>query len=105
MVCLVSVFSRWKQNLVGKCMASGKAFDDDTVSPVVRQTLQHWAYKLTAEDFELGSARVATHGASYIPKSKLAHVMAARETAGGGGGTRGDGRGTGVTTAEWLVKG
>ena len=74
---LLLMTSRWKQNLVGKCMASGKAFDDDTVSPVVRQTLQHWAYKLTAEDFEQGAARVATHGASYIPKAQLAHVMTA----------------------------
>ena len=43
---------RWKNNLISKCYKSGCAFDNMTVSPVVRQTLQHWAYKLTKEDFD-----------------------------------------------------
>ena len=66
---------RWKQNLVAKCLAKGKAYDDETVSPVVRQTLQHWAYRLDEEDYTAGVARVRTHGASYIPKEQLKHVM------------------------------
>jgi len=33
---------RWKSNLIAKCVAAGKRFDDASVSPVVRQTLQHW---------------------------------------------------------------
>jgi hypothetical protein len=66
---------RWKQNLVGKCLSKGVAFDDEGVSPVVRQTLQHWGYRLTGADFELGAKRVRMHGASYMPKSQLKHVM------------------------------
>jgi hypothetical protein len=27
-------------------------FDDFTVSPIIRQGLQHWAFQLTKEDFE-----------------------------------------------------
>ncbi len=30
---------RWKGNLIGKCLAAGAAPDDESVSPVVRQTL------------------------------------------------------------------
>lgn len=30
---------RWRSNLIGKCLRDGKAFDDSTVAPVVRQTL------------------------------------------------------------------
>ena len=31
---------------------SGQAYDDASVSPVVRQTLLHWAYELSEEDFQ-----------------------------------------------------
>eukprot|EP01001_Neometanema_parovale_P008274 NODE_4555_length_1047_cov_118.136364_g4352_i0.p1 GENE.NODE_4555_length_1047_cov_118.136364_g4352_i0~~NODE_4555_length_1047_cov_118.136364_g4352_i0.p1 ORF type:complete len:268 (+),score=47.74 NODE_4555_length_1047_cov_118.136364_g4352_i0:58-804(+) len=47
---------RWKGNLVAKVLASGKRHDDPSVSPVVRQTLHHWArpswkrYVLTEQD-------------------------------------------------------
>lgn len=66
---------RWKQNLVAKCLAKGKTFDDESVSPVVRQTLQHWGYRLDEKDYIAGVGRVRTHGASYIPKEQLKHVM------------------------------
>jgi hypothetical protein len=33
---------RWKANLCGKVIIAGAAFDDPSVSPVVRQTLFHW---------------------------------------------------------------
>jgi hypothetical protein len=49
---------RWKQNLITKCVKTGAEFDDFTVSPVVRQTLQHWAYRLTRADFDQGVAKV-----------------------------------------------
>ena len=49
----------------------GKGFDDESVSPVVRQTLQHWAYQLIEWDFHEGVKRVKTHGASYIPRQHL----------------------------------
>ncbi|XP_060607044.1 uncharacterized protein LOC132759309 [Ruditapes philippinarum] len=43
---------RWRNNLISKCVKSGCAFDNPGVSPVVRQTLQHWGYKLNQEDFD-----------------------------------------------------
>jgi len=27
-------------------------YDDETISPVIRQTLQHWGYKLTSNDLK-----------------------------------------------------
>ena len=42
---------RWRNFLIGKIQKAGKDFDDETVSPVTRQTLQHWAYHLTEEDY------------------------------------------------------
>ena len=49
---------RWRTNLMNKIIAGqGKrslqqALDDDNISPVVRQTLQHWGYRLTLADLE-----------------------------------------------------
>eukprot|EP00088_Acartia_fossae_P046873 TRINITY_DN5074_c0_g1_i1.p1 TRINITY_DN5074_c0_g1~~TRINITY_DN5074_c0_g1_i1.p1 ORF type:complete len:298 (-),score=92.48 TRINITY_DN5074_c0_g1_i1:457-1350(-) len=43
---------RWKNNLISKVAKAGCAYDNFGVSPVVRQTLQHWGYILTKEDFE-----------------------------------------------------
>jgi hypothetical protein len=43
---------RWKNNLIGKLVKSESAYDNMAVSPVVRQTLQHWGYRLTKADFE-----------------------------------------------------
>ena len=48
---------RWKNNLISKIVKSGCAWDNFTVSPVVRQTLQHWAYRLTQEDFNKNSKK------------------------------------------------
>jgi len=48
---------RWKNNLISKIVKSGCAWDNFTVSPVVRQTLQHWAYRLTQEDFKKNSPK------------------------------------------------
>ncbi|XP_071492802.1 uncharacterized protein [Diadema antillarum] len=48
---------RWRNNLIAKCARSGSAFDNFGVSPVVRQTLQHWGYRLTKEDFEKAAKR------------------------------------------------
>jgi hypothetical protein len=74
---LAGVKGRWKQNLVAKCYLQKKSFDDISVSPVVRQTLQHWAYRLTKEDYQAGLSRVKTNGASYVPRAKLAKVRGA----------------------------
>ncbi|ESP03981.1 hypothetical protein LOTGIDRAFT_109871, partial [Lottia gigantea] len=49
---------RWKNNLISKCVNSGCGYDNFGVSPVVRQTLQHWGYTLTKEDFEANAKRL-----------------------------------------------
>tara|TARA_B100001093_G_scaffold149653_1_gene142377 strand:- start:293 stop:880 length:588 start_codon:yes stop_codon:yes gene_type:complete len=38
---------RFRRNLMNKIIKSGKKYNDKTVSPVIRQVLQHWGYKLT----------------------------------------------------------
>lgn len=43
---------RWKNNLITKVVNAGTSYDDVKVSPVVRQTLLHWAYELTEKDFK-----------------------------------------------------
>ena len=42
---------RRKRFLVNQCLRANAAYDDPGVSPVVRQTLLHWAYELTETDF------------------------------------------------------
>ena len=49
---------RWKAlprfigPLVKKIVTENTTFDDESVLPRTRQTLQHWGYVLTKEDFE-----------------------------------------------------
>ncbi|KAI7813582.1 uncharacterized protein zgc:113208 [Triplophysa rosa] len=52
------VKGRWRNNLITKVVRSGCAYDNFSVSPVVRQTLQHWGYRLTLEDYKEGAKRV-----------------------------------------------
>merc|ERR1712051_771800 len=42
---------RWKNNLIGKIAKAGVKYNNPAISPVIRQTLQHWAYKLTEKDY------------------------------------------------------
>merc|ERR1712156_35488 len=49
---------RWKKNLIGKIARAGVAFDNPGISPVVRQALQHWGYRLTEKDYQQGKKRV-----------------------------------------------
>lgn len=72
---------RWKSNLIAKVLKADKSFDDASVSPVVRQTLQHWGFRLTKAHFEAGAKRVKTHGAAYVPRESLAGVMATKKPA------------------------
>jgi hypothetical protein len=37
---------RWRHNLIKKCKDKNARFNDYTISPVIRQGLQHWAYIL-----------------------------------------------------------
>ena len=52
---------RWRNALVNKILGSGKpqekALDDATISPKIRQLLQHWGYKLTAHDLKNAKRR------------------------------------------------
>jgi hypothetical protein len=41
-------FSGWLKTQIKK---KGGNYKDESISPKIRQTLQHWAYKLTAADF------------------------------------------------------
>ena len=41
---------RFKNNLLNQIKNKGTTYDDETVSPVIRQVLQHWAYKITEKD-------------------------------------------------------
>jgi hypothetical protein len=75
------VRGRWKSNLIGKVLRGGKSYDDASVSPVVRQTLQHWGYRLTKDDFIQGSKRVKTHGAAYMPKTQQAAFLEPKKPA------------------------
>ena len=43
---------RWKKNLMNKIIKANTTFDDFTISPIIRQSLQHWAYQLTKEDLK-----------------------------------------------------
>jgi len=43
---------RFKNMLIKKIIANETVFNDESISPVIRQSLQHWAYELTQNDFE-----------------------------------------------------
>ena len=44
---------RWRNQLCGAIVRGSGRFDDMTISPVIRQTLLHWAYELSEADYEL----------------------------------------------------
>ena len=44
---------RWKRFLLNKILAANAHLNDITISPVVRQTLLHWAYEVTDKDMEI----------------------------------------------------
>lgn len=48
---------RWRNQLCGKIKTQGKLVDDASVSPVIRQTLLHWAFELTKTDYEAWKKR------------------------------------------------
>lgn len=45
---------RFRKWLINQITANGADFDDASVSPKIRQTLQHWGYRLTRVDYERG---------------------------------------------------
>ena len=42
---------RWSNMLYGKVHKAGATYDDASISPVIRQSLHHWAYEANAEDY------------------------------------------------------
>mmetsp|Transcript_5964 Transcript_5964/g.12600 ORF Transcript_5964/g.12600 Transcript_5964/m.12600 type:complete len:304 (-) Transcript_5964:1116-2027(-) len=50
---------RFRIQLMNKVIRAGARFDDDSISPVIRQTLQHWGYALTEKDLERHVTRVS----------------------------------------------
>ena len=48
---IASPKGRFFKQLVNLITKKHGSFNDLTISPKIRQTLQHWAYKLTEEDF------------------------------------------------------
>ena len=41
---------RWNKNLMNKIINADTTYGDFKISPIIRQSLQHWAYQLTEED-------------------------------------------------------
>lgn len=62
---------RWKGNLCAKVAVAGASYDDPAVSPVVRQTLLHWGYELTPEDFAASLKKLKNKGAYLVNKADL----------------------------------
>ena len=44
--------SRFRKRLINLIKEKGTTYDDFSVSPKIRQTLQHWGYKLTKSDMD-----------------------------------------------------
>ena len=42
---------RFRNQLINRIKNAKKTFDDISVSPKIRQSLQHWAYQLTSNDY------------------------------------------------------
>ena len=42
---------RFRNRLIGMIYNKNKEYNDFTISPVIRQVLQHWGYKLTKKDY------------------------------------------------------
>ncbi len=68
------VKGRFRNQLIGKCARGGKAFDDVSVSPVIRQALQHWGYQLTSRDAD---KYVKLKKLPALPRSTTASTAAA----------------------------
>mgnify|MGYP006091332513 CR=1 FL=1 len=45
--------SRWRRRLINLINNKNTTYDDFSISPKIRQVLQHWGYQLTKNDFKL----------------------------------------------------
>jgi hypothetical protein len=48
---------RWKRTLMNKIISAGTTHDDGGISPVIRQTLLHWAFQITHADVVAHASR------------------------------------------------
>ena len=48
---------RWKTNLINKILNANASWNDSRVSPVVRQTLLHWACEVTEAEVVAASKK------------------------------------------------
>ena len=55
---LAGTRGRFRNRLIRLILEKRAKFDDPTVSPRIRQTLQHWAYKLTKKHYDAGVKRI-----------------------------------------------
>jgi len=69
---------RFRNQLIGRCARGGRAFDDATVSPVIRQTLQHWGYRLASKDADAYARR---KGLPPLPRSSTPAAAASGPSA------------------------
>ena len=50
-MCAVKAIAKMNKKKSGASISDeGNGFDDASISPVIRQTLLHWAYELTEKD-------------------------------------------------------
>ena len=54
---LNNIFNRFKGLLIRKFIEKGSAYDDFSVGANVRQTLLHWGYELTENNFLIYSMK------------------------------------------------
>jgi hypothetical protein len=87
---------RWKRNLIAKVVAARASHDDATIAPVVRQTLHHWGYSLTAKHCEEYSKMLAKgHKTSFIREDESDRVQAAAASRAEGSGSGSSSAGSG----------
>jgi hypothetical protein len=44
---------RWRKRLINTIKKNNKKWNDKSVSPKIRQLLQHWGYVITEKDFKV----------------------------------------------------
>eukprot|EP00052_Salpingoeca_macrocollata_P008665 m.68394 g.68394 ORF g.68394 m.68394 type:complete len:166 (+) comp16706_c0_seq1:211-708(+) len=59
---VMSPTGRWRVQLYNKIMRAGSTFDDLSISPTIRQTLQHWGYQPTQADYDSHVKKQARRG-------------------------------------------
>lgn len=62
---------RFKNQLFNRIINQDKKFDDSTVSPVIRQVLQHWAFTTTQEALDAYKEGTAVTGSSKSKSKNL----------------------------------